>query len=121
MRKLLNVLYVTTPEAYLTRDGENIVIKVEDEEKFRVPCAQQITDACGEQHGERPHRHKELRAGFAPTPVWGQSATRCQKMDMRMIKQLTRPRVQDCGECGKCTEVAGIASDLEQGFGAGME
>ena len=34
MRKLLNVLYVTTPEAYLTRDGENIVIKVEDEEKF---------------------------------------------------------------------------------------
>jgi CRISPR-associated protein Cas1 len=38
MRKLLNVLYVTTPEAYLTRDGENIVIKVEDEEKFRVPC-----------------------------------------------------------------------------------
>lgn len=37
MRKLLNVLYVTTPEAYLSRDGENIVIKVEDEERFRVP------------------------------------------------------------------------------------
>jgi CRISPR-associated protein Cas1 len=37
MRKLLNVLYVTTPEAYLSRDGENIVIRVEDEERFRVP------------------------------------------------------------------------------------
>jgi len=37
MRKLLNTLYVTTPESYLTRDGENIVIKVADKEKFRLP------------------------------------------------------------------------------------
>ena len=37
MRKLLNTLYVTTPESYLTRDGENIVVKVENEEKFRIP------------------------------------------------------------------------------------
>lgn len=37
MRKLLNTLYVTMPEAYLARDGENVVIKTEDEIKFRVP------------------------------------------------------------------------------------
>lgn len=37
MRKLLNVLYVTTPKAYLSRDGENIVVRIEQEEKFRVP------------------------------------------------------------------------------------
>lgn len=37
MRKLLNVLYVTTPEAYLTRDGENVVVRVEQDERFRVP------------------------------------------------------------------------------------
>jgi CRISP-associated protein Cas1 len=37
MRKLLNTLYVTTPESYLSRDGENIVIKVENKEKFRIP------------------------------------------------------------------------------------
>lgn len=37
MRKLLNTLYITSPNSYLTRDGENIVIKVEKEEKFRVP------------------------------------------------------------------------------------
>ncbi len=37
MRKLLNTLYVTTPEAYLTKDGENVVVKVESEEKFRIP------------------------------------------------------------------------------------
>lgn len=37
LRKLLNTLYITTPDSYLTRDGENIVIRVEDTEKFRMP------------------------------------------------------------------------------------
>lgn len=37
MRKLLNTLYVTTPDSYLTRDGDNIIVKVENEEKFRIP------------------------------------------------------------------------------------
>ncbi|HPT22618.1 MAG TPA: type I-C CRISPR-associated endonuclease Cas1c [Bacteroidales bacterium] len=37
MRKLLNTLYVTTPDSYLSRDGENIVVRVDDEEKFRIP------------------------------------------------------------------------------------
>lgn len=37
MRKLLNTLYITTPESYLTKDGENVVIRVDDKEKFRMP------------------------------------------------------------------------------------
>lgn len=37
MRKLLNTLYVTTPEAYLSKDGENVVVKIKDEERFRIP------------------------------------------------------------------------------------
>lgn len=37
MRKLLNVLYVTHPEAYLTKDGENVVVRIENEERFRIP------------------------------------------------------------------------------------
>jgi len=37
MRKLLNVLYVTTPNSYLSLDGENIAILVEGSEKFRIP------------------------------------------------------------------------------------
>jgi len=37
MRKLLNVLYVTTPESYISRDGENVVIKVNNSETFRMP------------------------------------------------------------------------------------
>ena len=37
MRKLLNSLYVTTPEAYLSKDGMNVVISVKQEEVFRIP------------------------------------------------------------------------------------
>ena len=37
MRKLLNILYVTTPEAYLSKDGLNVVVSVEKEELFRIP------------------------------------------------------------------------------------
>jgi len=37
VRKLLNTLYVTTPHAYLSRDGENVVVSVDSEETFRVP------------------------------------------------------------------------------------
>lgn len=37
MRKLLNTLYVTTPEAYLSKDGMNVVISVKQQELFRIP------------------------------------------------------------------------------------
>ena len=37
MRKLLNVLYVTTPESYLSKDGQNVVVSVDKEERFRIP------------------------------------------------------------------------------------
>lgn len=37
MRKLLNTLYVTTPEAYLSKDGMNVVVSVKQEEIFRIP------------------------------------------------------------------------------------
>jgi len=37
MRKLLNHLYVTSTGAYLARDGENLIVRIEAEEKFRIP------------------------------------------------------------------------------------
>lgn len=37
MRRMLNTLYVTTPDAYLACEGENILIKVKDEIRFRFP------------------------------------------------------------------------------------
>lgn len=38
MRKLLNTLYVTTPDAYLSKDGLNVVVSVKQEEVFRIPA-----------------------------------------------------------------------------------
>ncbi len=37
MKKLLNVLYVTAPDAYLSLDGENVVIKKDTTVAMRVP------------------------------------------------------------------------------------
>lgn len=36
MRKLLNTLYVTTPESYLSKDGQNVVVFVNQQEVFRI-------------------------------------------------------------------------------------
>ncbi len=37
MRKLLNTLYVTSPDSYLKRDGMNVVITKDGTEVFRIP------------------------------------------------------------------------------------
>ncbi|MCC8118621.1 MAG: type I-C CRISPR-associated endonuclease Cas1c [Bacteroidales bacterium] len=37
MRKLLNTLYITIPDAYISKDGLNVVISVKQEELLRVP------------------------------------------------------------------------------------
>ena len=37
MRKLLNTVYITNEQAYLTLDGENLVCKVDGETKLRIP------------------------------------------------------------------------------------
>lgn len=37
MRKLLNTLFVTNPDSYLTKNGENVVISVNQEKKMQLP------------------------------------------------------------------------------------
>lgn len=37
MKRLLNTLYVTTPDSYIARQGENILVKINDEVRFRIP------------------------------------------------------------------------------------
>jgi CRISPR-associated protein Cas1 len=37
MKHLLNTLYVTTPGAYLCREGETVIVRVEQETKIQVP------------------------------------------------------------------------------------
>jgi CRISPR-associated protein Cas1 len=64
MKRLLNTLYVTTPEAHLYREGETIVVKVDDEVKLQVPvhtlgslvcfghvyCSPALMGLCGERN-----------------------------------------------------------------------
>ncbi len=37
MRKLLNTLYITTPESYLSKDGMNVVVSVNQQKVFSIP------------------------------------------------------------------------------------
>lgn len=54
MRKLLNTLYVTTPEAYLGRDGENVVVREGDEDRFRIPIHNLEGVVCYGRQGASP-------------------------------------------------------------------
>jgi CRISPR-associated protein Cas1 len=37
LRKLLNTLYITSPDSYLSRDGESVVVRMEEKEALRIP------------------------------------------------------------------------------------
>lgn len=37
MKKLLNTLYITQPLSYLSKDGQNIVVSINQKEVFRIP------------------------------------------------------------------------------------
>jgi hypothetical protein len=54
MRKLLNTLYVTNPNSYLARDGETILIRVDDEVKFRIPAINLESIVCFGYQGASP-------------------------------------------------------------------
>jgi len=55
MRKLLNTLYVTTPESFLHRDGENVIVKVGNDERFRIPIHNLEGIVCFGYMGASPH------------------------------------------------------------------
>jgi CRISP-associated protein Cas1 len=54
MKKLANVLYVTMPEAYLSLDGENVVIKKEEQVAIRLPLHNLENIVCFSYLGASP-------------------------------------------------------------------
>lgn len=54
MRKLLNTLYVTTPEAYLSLDGENVVVQKEKNEMARIALHTLESIVCFSYAGASP-------------------------------------------------------------------
>ena len=54
MKALGNILYVTTPEAYLSLDGENVVIKKDDATSMRLPLHNLENIVCFSYPGVSP-------------------------------------------------------------------
>ncbi len=54
MKKLLNVLYVTAPESYLSLEGETVVIKKEDKVAMRLPLHNLENIVCFGWQGASP-------------------------------------------------------------------
>lgn len=54
MKHLLNVLYITTPETYLSLDGENIVIQKGEHTSTRLPLHNIENIVCFNWHGVSP-------------------------------------------------------------------
>jgi CRISPR-associated protein Cas1 len=54
MIKLANVLYVTTPEAYLSLDGENVVVKKDETTSMRLPLHNLENIVCFSHPGASP-------------------------------------------------------------------
>lgn len=54
MKHLGNVLYITTPEAYLTLDGENILVKKDDNSSTRLPLHNLENIVCFTYQGASP-------------------------------------------------------------------
>ena len=54
MKKLGNVLYITTPEAYVSLDGENVVVKKEEAAAMRLPLHNLESIVCFNYPGVSP-------------------------------------------------------------------
>ena len=54
MKKLLNTLYVTSENAYLSLDGENVIISREDMPNFRMPLCNLEEIVCFNYQGASP-------------------------------------------------------------------
>src|ERR1039457_369992 len=46
MKQLLNTLYITTQGAYLAKDGETVLVRVEEESRLRVPIHTLASIVC---------------------------------------------------------------------------
>ena len=63
MKKLLNTLYVTTPDAYLSLDGENIVLLQDKSELGRVPLHNLEGIVCFGYRGVSPALMEPVQRG----------------------------------------------------------
>ncbi len=80
MRKLLNTLYVTREDAYLSLEGENVVVKAESEEIGRFPLHTLEGIICFSYMGASPALMGEcceMGIGLSLCTPYGKFLTRC--------------------------------------------
>ncbi len=54
MKKLLNTLYVTSPDSYLSKEGECVLVRINDEDKVRIPIHNLESIVCFGYTGASP-------------------------------------------------------------------
>ena len=105
MRKLLNTLYVTTPEAYLSKDGLNVVISVQQEEVFRIPVINIEGIVTFGYMGASPGVMKLCSDNgisltfLSPQGRVYQQGSRCYERDVLLRKKRTNCRTMHLGRC----------------------
>ena len=68
MKKLLNTLYINTPDVYLSVDGENVVVIKDDAEQGRIPLHNLEAISCFSYAGASPYlMHACSKKGIALT------------------------------------------------------
>lgn len=66
MKKLLNTLYITSPDSYLSLDGENVVILDNDQEIGRIPLHNLEAIVSFGYRGASPSLRAAVQAGIFP-------------------------------------------------------
>ncbi len=116
MKKMLNTLYITSEGAYLSRNGDAIDVKIENETKFHIPihnlesiicfgpslCTPAVLGFCGENNVTVTFLSRNGRFwGSFHGPVSGNVLLRKEQYRRSMIKSETAKIARHC-VLGKC-------------------
>ena len=116
MRKLLNTIYVTNPNSYLSLDGENLVVLLENDEKFRLPFVNIENIVCFAYMGASPAlmgKCCDQNIGLVFLKPTGQYLARVEgkttgNVNLRMQQYRLSEKVEFCLKFAKNTVAAKI-------------
>ena len=102
--------------------GERFQLTMEAQLTFGESVFESGDELAPKDPSQNRKGEKEVATGTEPAlVVGGESAGGDHTMDMRMMLQLLVPGVKDTEEADLGAQMPGMASDFEQGLGAGAE
>src|SRR3989475_12544082 len=84
-----------------------------------LECGDELTAEHTAEHFDR--KKKGAVGGDPASVVRSEAASRDYAVNMRMMLQSLIPGMEHAEEADLCAKVAGIAGDLQQGFGTGVK